>query len=234
VSAVIVMIVALYFTDLVAEIPSAALAGLVANAVVSVIDVRSFREFARVRRSEFFIALGCTAGVLILGPIGGLVLAMLATMVDMVRRIAGSPWVTLEPPEDDWEMERFAAVADPDTPPAELEEVSFVRLTGPLFFANADTLRERVERAAVDPVSWVLLDFESVTDVDPTASEALADSLAMLQERGQVLGIARASVPVAYLLDQYGITASIGNHLYPSNRAALAAFLAAQRGEPDG
>ena len=36
---------ALWFTDLVAEIPSAALAGLVANAVVSVIDVRSFRMF---------------------------------------------------------------------------------------------------------------------------------------------------------------------------------------------
>ena len=167
VSAVIVMVVALYLTDLVAEIPSAALAGLVANATVSIIDVRAFREFARVRRSEFLIALGCTAGVLVLGPIGGLVLAVVATMVDMVRRVAGSPWVTLEPPEGDWEMERFAAVAQPDTPPSDLDEVSFVRLTGPLFFANADTLRDRVERAAVEPVRWVVLDFESVTDVDP-------------------------------------------------------------------
>jgi MFS superfamily sulfate permease-like transporter len=233
VSAVIVMVVALYFTDLVAEIPSAALAGLVANAVVSVIDVRSFREFARVRRSEFLIALACTAGVLVLGPIGGLVLSVVATMVDMVRRVAGSPWVTLEPPEGDWEMERFAAVADPDTPPAELEEVSFVRLTGPLFFANADTLRDRVDRAAVGPVRWVLLDFESVTDVDPTASEALADSVTLLHERGQVLGIARASERVTELLELYGITATIGDdHLYPSNRAALAAFLAADRPEP--
>jgi MFS superfamily sulfate permease-like transporter len=155
---------------------------------------------------------------------------MLATMVDMVRRIAGSPWVTLEPPEGDWEMERFAAVARPDTPPSELEEVSFVRLAGPLFFANADTLRDRVERAAADPVRWVLLDFESVTDVDPTASEALADSVAMLHERGQVLGIARASEPVRQLLDLYGITVAIGeDRMYPSNRAALAAFL----GEPE-
>jgi sulfate permease, SulP family len=228
VSAVIVMVVAVYFTDLVAEIPSAALAGLVANATVSIIDVRAFREFARVRRSEFLIALACTAGVLVLGPIGGLVLAVVATMVDMVRRIAGSPWVTLEPPEGDWEMERFAAVAEPDTPPSQLEDVSFVRLTGPLFFANADTLRERVERAASGPVRWVVLDFESVTDVDPTASEALADAVAMLHERGQVLGIARASESVTDLLDRYGITASLGeDRLYPSNRAALSAFLAA-------
>jgi high affinity sulfate transporter 1 len=234
VSAVIVMVVALYFTDLVAEIPSAALAGLVANATVSIIDVRAFREFARVRRSEFLIALGCTAGVLVLGPIGGLVLAVLATMVDMVRRIAGSPWVTLEPPEGDWEMERFAAVARPDTPPSDLDEVSFVRLTGPLFFANADALRDRVERASADHVRWVVLDFESVTDVDPTASEALADAAAMVRERGHVFGITRASKPVTRLLDQYGITASIGEeHLYPTNRAALAAFLDAGAPGPD-
>jgi high affinity sulfate transporter 1 len=234
VSAVIVMVVALYFTDLVAEIPSAALAGLVANAVVSVIDVRAFREFARVRRSEFLIALGCTAGVLVLGPIGGLVLAVVATMVDMVRRVAASPWMTLEPPEGDWEMERCAAVTDPDTPPSDLEEVSFVRLTGPLFFANADTLRDRVERAAAEPVRWVLLDFESVTDIDPTASEALADSVTMLHERGKVLGIARASEAVTHLLDEYGITASIGtDHVYPTNRAALSAFLAANGSDVD-
>jgi MFS superfamily sulfate permease-like transporter len=235
VSAVIVMVVALYFTDLVAEIPSAALAWLVANAVVSVIDVRAFREFARVRRTEFLIALGCTASVLVLGPIGGLVLAVVATMVDMVRRIAGSPWVTLEPPEGDWEMERFAAVAEPDTPPSDLDEVSFVRLTGPLFFANADVLRDRVERAAAEPVRWVLLDFESVTDVDPTASEALADSVALLHDRGQVLGIARASDAVTRLLDQYGIRDSVGDdRFYPSNRAALSAFLASEPRAPDG
>jgi sulfate permease, SulP family len=235
VSAVIVMVVALYFTDLVAEIPSAALAGLVANAVVSVIDVRAFRQFARVRRSEFLIALGCTAGVLVLGPIGGLVLAVVATMVDMVRRVAGSPWVTLEPPEGDWEMERFAAVAHPDTPPSDLDEVSFVRLTGPLFFANADALRDRVEAAAAEPVRWIVLDFESVTDVDPTASEALADSVTMLHDRGQMLAVARASDAVTELLEDYGITASIGDdHLYATNRAALAAFLATERHASDG
>ncbi len=225
VSAGIIMVVVLYFTDLVAEIPSAALAGLVANAVVSVIDVSAFRTFARVRRSEFVIAIGCTAGVLILGPIGGLVLAMLATMVDMVRRIAGSPWVTLEPPEGDWEMERFAAVAEPDTPPSDLERVSFVRLTGPLFFANADTLRDRIETAAAGDVDWVLLDFESVTDIDPTASEALADSVSMLHDAGKVFGITRASVPVQDLLVLYGITATIGtDHIFASNRTALAAY----------
>lgn len=227
VSALVVMAVALWFTDLVAEIPSAALAGLVANAVVSVIDVRAFRTFARVRRSELYIALGCTAGVLVLGPIGGLVLAMAATMVDMVRRIAASPWVTLEPPAGDWEMERFAAVADPDASVSDLAEVRFVRLAGPLFFANADTLRDRIAAVAESDARWVLLDFESVTDIDPTASEALAEAISLLHEQGKVVGTTRASAPVLALLDLYGLSGAAGvDHLFVSNRQALAAFLA--------
>jgi MFS superfamily sulfate permease-like transporter len=230
VSVLIVGAIALWFTDVVAEIPTAALAGLVANAVLSVIDVAAFRTFARVRRSELLIAVGCTLGVLVLGPIGGLVLATLATMVDMVRRTAGSPWVTLEPPEGDWEMERFAAVADPDAVPDDLEGATFVRLTGPLFFANADTLRDRVAEAATGDVRWVLLDFESVTDVDPTASEALADAVSAAGDDGRVVGIARASDPVRRLLDLYGITGAVGaDHLYTTNREALAAYLADER-----
>lgn len=226
VSAGIVVAVALWFTGLVAEIPSAALAGLVANAVVSVIDVRAMRTFARVRRSELYIALGCTVAVLMLGPIGGLVLAVVATMVDLVRRIAGAPWATLEPPTEDWEMARFAAEVDHDAATADLEGISFVRLTGPLFFANADTLRARVTEELAGPARWVLLDFESVTDIDPTASDALRDVVEMVDDADGVIGISRASTPVRGLLDRYGLTDRIrAEHIYPSNREALAAYL---------
>jgi len=123
-------------------------------------------------------------------------------------------------------MQRFAAVADPDAPPSDLDGVSFVRLTGPLFFANADTLRDRVATAAEGQVGWVLLDFESVTDVDPTASEALAEAVALLQAHSKVIGIARASSPVRELLDTYGLTEDIGaEHLYATNREAMRAYL---------
>jgi hypothetical protein len=57
----------------------------------------------------------------------------------------------------------------------------------------------------------------------------------MLHDRGQMLAVARASDAVTELLEDYGITASIGaDHLYATNRAALAAFLATERHAPDG
>jgi SulP family sulfate permease len=154
------------------------------------------------------------------------VLAVVATMFDLVRRISAAPWVTLEPPTGDWEMERFAAVADPDATPSDLEGISFVRLAGPLFFANADTLRDRVDAAADGSVQWVVLDFESVTDVDPTASEALDDAISMLQDQDRVVALARVSAPVRALLDRYGLADRIGSErFYASNREALTAYL---------
>jgi MFS superfamily sulfate permease-like transporter len=76
-------------------------------------------------------------------------------------------------------------------------------------------------------VRWVLLDFESVTDIDPTASEALAEAISLLHERDKIVGIARASAPVRTLLDLYGLSPAAGvDYLFASNREALAAYLA--------
>ena len=123
--------------------------------------------------------------------------------------------------------ERFVASADPDAPVGDLTGATFVRLTGPLFFANADALRERVEAAAsAAEVEWVLLDFESVTDVDPTASEALADAIELVRADGKVIGICRATAAVRTVLATYGIAAQVGDaRFFASNRAAMAAFV---------
>ena len=228
VSAVVVVIVALYLTDLIAEIPTAALAGLVANAVISVIDVAAFRSFARMRRSELFIALGCTAGVLVLGPTGGIILALLATMVDLVRRLASSPAVTLQPPVTGSETGRFASAVTSDddgNPVAKPDGIEFLRLSGPLFFANADALRALAGAAAESDDRWVVLDFESVTDVDPTAYDALTDAIGVLDDAGKVAAITRAADRTRTLLDRYGFESVLPpERFFESNRAALIAF----------
>jgi MFS superfamily sulfate permease-like transporter len=180
------------------------------------------------RRAELFIAVGCAAGVLLLGPTRGIVLALLATIVDMVRRLAASPAVTLEAPTGGWETGRFASAVTSDddgNPVQQPDEIEFIRLSGPLFFANADTLRARAVAAAGSDDHWVVLDFESVTDVDPTAYEALTDVVGVLDEAGKTTAISRATASIRELLDRYGFAAVLPPERYfESNRAALAAF----------
>ena len=81
-----IALVLLFFTDLLAFLPNAALAGIVANAVLSLIEVHEFRELWRMRRSDFWIATVCLLSVLALGPLRAVLIAFLLSTIDVIRR----------------------------------------------------------------------------------------------------------------------------------------------------
>ena len=81
-----ITVVLLFFTKLLAFLPTAALAGVVANAVLSLIEVHEFRELWRMRRSEFWIAAVCLLSVLALGPLRAVMIAFLLSVIDVIRR----------------------------------------------------------------------------------------------------------------------------------------------------
>jgi SulP family sulfate permease len=223
VAAITVVLVVVWFTDAVAMLPSAALAGLVANAVVGTIEAGELRHLWRVRRSEFAIALGCLLGVLVLGPMAAIVLAVLASAIDMMRRAAAMPWMRLGQP-DEPSAGRFAADPDAEAPPGML----VLRPGGPLFFATADGLREVLEQAAREPgVEWVVVDLEQVTDLDPTAAEAFADGIDTIVGCGRVVAVTRAMAPLRAVLDRHRLTERIGvDHCFATTREAAMAFAA--------
>ena len=101
-----------------------------------------------------------------------------------------------------------------------------VRPGSSLFFANAELLGSVLARAAVEPgVRWVVLSFERVADVDPTAAEALLEGAHEIRAAGRVLAVTRAGAPVVRLLDRYGLFEVIDRaDVYASNRAAEAAY----------
>jgi sulfate permease, SulP family len=220
VAGVVAALVAVFATGLLAAIPTAALAGLVANAVITLLDLPTFRHLARVRRSEFVIAVGCAVAVLLLGPLPGLVVAVLATAVDVVRRAAAMPWVelTVGPVAPDG---RYAT--GPDAPEAGLR---LLRPEGPLFFANADVVRATLRGASTDPhLRWLVIDLEAVGDIDPTAAEALVDGIAAAHAAGIVVAFSRARGPIADLLRRYGLIDAVGpERVFATNRAAAAVY----------
>jgi sulfate permease, SulP family len=221
VAAVLAAVVALFFTGLIAAIPTAALGGLIANAVVGIIDVPTFRHLARVRRSEFAIAAGCAIAVLLLGPLPGLVVAVLATSIDVVRRAAAMPWATLSVAPDGPEG-RYAAGGDHPSP----DGLRILRPEGPLFFANADDVRAILTATANDPaIRWLVIDLEAVSDIDPTAASALEDGIAAAHGAGVVVALSRVRQPVARLLTTYELTEAVGpDRVFATNRAASTAY----------
>ncbi len=224
VAAVVVALVLLFFTDLLALLPKAALAGVVANAVLKLIEVAELRELYHLRRTEFAIAVICLLSVLVLGTLPGLVIAFLLTTIEVVRR-AAQPRSSILTQRTDGQGYGPEAVGEhPFTAPG----IIVYRFGGPLFFANANVLQEEVrETVETHPgeIKWFILDAEAINDIDTTGAEALAQVIEVMHEQGIRVAISRAYAPLPQLLARYGLLATIGEeNLYETNRAAVAAF----------
>jgi SulP family sulfate permease len=211
VAAAAIALVVIFFTDELAALPTAALAGIVASAVLKLVEVGEFREFWHMRRS--WVAAVCAISVLALGPLQAVVIAFLLATIDLLRRAARpGTWVLRETADGSHFLPEEAGSA-PDT-----SGLIVYRFGAPLYFANASLFEEEVEgliTQATTPVKWL----------DTSGAEVLHQVLSRLAERGVTVAISRANAALAALLAQYHLLDLIGdNRLYPTNRHAIAAF----------
>ena len=147
------------------------------------VDVGEFVRFARFRRSEFLLAAGTTAAVLVVGVLAGVLVAIGLSVLDLLRRVAR--------PHDAIEgyVPGLAGMHDVDDyPTAEpVAGLLVYRYDSPLFFANAEDFRRRA-LAAVEqtsgPVEWFVLNTEAIVEVDITAMDVLEDLRRELTDRG--------------------------------------------------
>jgi sulfate permease, SulP family len=226
VGAIVVALVLLFFTDQLALLPNAALAGIVANAVLGLIEVDELKTLYRVRRSEFWVAIACLLSVLVLGPLKAVAIAFLLSMIDLLGRASKPPTAVLAGAPG---KGRFVAAARyPDASPT--PGLLIYRFSAPLIFANAEFFKTQIAdlvATAEPPVQWFVLDAEAITDVDVTGAEALEQAIASL-EQGQISFVmTRVSQPIHQLLKTYDLLPHpiFPDHLYDTNRQATEAFL---------
>ena len=233
VSAAIVALVLLFFTKQLALLPTAVLAGIVANAVLKLIDVGEFREIYRMRPSEFTIALVCTLGLLVLGTLPGLAIAFLLTTIEVVRRAAKPQTAILQDRADERSYDAHQVGAVHFSAPG----VVIYRFGGALFFANANLFRDDVDailEAAGGALAYFVLDAEAINDIDTTGAEALEQLVERGKEHGFQLAISRAYEPLPELLRRYGLMEHIGEeNLFLSNREAIQVLTATDTAEPE-
>lgn len=91
--------------------------------------------------------------------------------------------------------------------------VVVLRPQGALFFANADTIRDRVQSLATGDIRAVVLDGETIPAVDVTAAGMLADLASDLHARGVELYLAHDVGTVRDILRRAGVTLP---HVYPT------------------
>ena len=218
-----ITVVMLFFTDMLAYLPNAALAGIVANAVLSLINVQELRELWQMRRSDFWIAAVCLVSVLALGPLRAVAIAFLLSLIDVIRRVSQPDTsVLLEAPDGSY-FTPAGAAGD-----ANSSGLVIYRFGAPLYFANATLFLDEVEHiltGASTPVRWFVLDAEAIIDVDTTGAEVLRQAITLLVQRDIVFAVSRADKAFLSWLERYELMELIDpNRFYPTNRHAATAF----------
>ena len=218
-----VAIVMLFFAGVLAYLPKAALAGIVANAVLSLIEVHDLGELWHMRRSEFWIAAVCLVSVLALGPLRAVLIAFLMSIIDVIRRASHPDTSALQE----------APAGSPFIPvgagqASGLPGLVIYRFGAPLYFANAAQLVDEVEQLvnqAPTPVRWFVLDAEAMVDVDTTGAQALRQVITLLAKQDVTLAVSRAGRSFRSWMEKYELMGLIDQgRFYPTNRHAAAAF----------
>ncbi|HET7719116.1 MAG TPA: SulP family inorganic anion transporter, partial [Acidimicrobiales bacterium] len=224
VAAAAVVLVLAFGTELLETIPLAALAGLVVFAAVMLVDLPDIRRIIGFRRNEAVLMAIAAAGVVVLGPLVGIGVAVAISVAELFARIARAHDAVLGT------VPGLAGLHDVDDyPEAEtLPGLVVYRYDAPLCFANAEDFRRRVLRAIDDetePVEWVVLNMEANVEVDLTALDMVEDLRATLADRGITLAMARVKQDLATYLARTGVAQRVGPELiFPTLPTAVEGF----------
>jgi SulP family sulfate permease len=227
---VLVILTLLFLTPLFAPLPKSALAGVIIVVAFGLLEPIAFRALARVDRRELGLALVTAAIVVAVGMIAGVLVTVVLSLFLAAIRAAQPRRIFLVrvPGTDSFRGE--ASVADGSTLPG----LVIYRFDGPLFFANAQLLADDIvattaDGAAPEPVHWVVIDAETIGDVDSTGAGTLADLADALRGRGITLALARVKSAVAEYLTRAGVMDKVGaDHVFLEVDDAVAAFEASR------
>jgi len=218
-----IVLILLFVPGLLRDLPQPTLAAVVIAASLSLADLPATLRLHRVRRTEFLLSMAALLGVVLLGVLPGIALAVALSIGNVFRR-AWWPYQTV--------LGRVPALPGyhdiHSYPEAErLPGCIIFRFDAPLFFANARTFREQIRALAASepPPRWIVIASEPITDVDTTAADMLRDLDEAMNARGISLVFAEMKDPVRRKIERYALTETIDpEHFFPTLKAAIKAF----------
>jgi sulfate permease, SulP family len=190
-------------------LPQAALGAVVLVAAVRMIDPAALSRLWRVRQSDFVMAVATFAGVLVVGVLPGIGVGVAVSLLEVLRRALLPPTAVLGRVAGHQTWRATDDTGDVHPMPGLL----VYRFDAPLFFANADVLRNEVLRLvdrADPPVRTVVLDAEGMVDMDVSGAETLAALLDDLEARGTELVLARVRHSLRVTLQRLGVEERLG------------------------
>jgi high affinity sulfate transporter 1 len=208
-ASLMVMVTLLFLTGWFYHLPEAVLGAIVVHAVWHLLDFRELRRFRRIRRIEYREALAAIVGVIAFGILNGLLLAVILTLVALMRYLSESHVAVLGRLQGTREYVDVARHPEAEQFPG----ILMLRIERMLFFANADGIRQIIRNLvaqATPPPKVLILNCELIPVLDVTAIDVLQQMLASATERHIRLVLAGVRDPVRDRLVKASLLSAIG------------------------
>ena len=219
----------LLLAPLIGLMPNAVLAAVVIVYSVTLIKPAEFREIARVRAIEFRWALIAFGGVVLLGTLRGILVAVIISLLALAYQ-AYRPRVYVLGRKRGTGVFRPLSTDHPDdeTWPGLL----LLRPEGRIFFANAEGVFDRIwQEVERSPPSVVAIDGSAVFDIEYTALKMLAEVEERLRLRGVALWLVGLNRDVLAVVQRTRLGETLGRErMFLNRQAAVEKYLSAGSG----
>jgi high affinity sulfate transporter 1 len=208
VAAAATLVTMLLLAPLIGLMPEATLAAVVIVYSIGLIKPAEFRTILEVRRTEFVWAVVAVAGVVLLGTLQGILVAIVVSLVALANQMADPPvYVLGRKPGTNVFRPRSPEHPEDETFPGLL----LLRPEGRLFFANAERVGEKIRPLIAEAKPKVVaLDLEGVFDLEYTALRVLTEAEKNEREKGVLLWLVGLAPGVLAMVQRSPLGAALG------------------------
>jgi SulP family sulfate permease len=227
-----VLLTLLFLAGIFEKLPAATLGAVVIDAMVGLVTFTEMQRYHRVNRSDFVFFVAAGAGILFFGIIAGIVIGVVLSLLLLIARSSQASVRRLGRDPGSGVYHDLANEPGLETTPG----ILVVRIDGPLFFADADRFRTRVNELVAEDgaVAGVVVDAESVFLTDTDGADIVIQIAGELRARGIALALARVHPSTLELWRRAGVTEAIGaDGSFETVSDAVDALAGASAGSPD-
>ena len=222
-TAAVVALVLLFFTHPLQYLPRCVLGAIVFMVGIRLVKLHGLGALRRESPGEFFLAVTTAGVVVVVGVEQGIVLAMVLSLLRIVRHTYHPHTAVLTKGEGGlWKLN--PVVAGAITEPG----VVVYRFGAPLFYANAGRFADEIQLLvgpAPTPVRWIIVDAGAIVQVDYTAARVVRELHDDLAKLGVQLVFAHVQSDLKPDLDRHHLTEVIGgDRIFDTLRSALATY----------
>ena len=225
ISVAAIVVVISFLMPLLAYVPKAALAVIVLSAAWAMTDIPYLRSLFRMSIAEFAVAIAALVGVITLGAVNGIMLAVVLALLRFVR-LTSRPEVEMLG-EIPGTRGYHAVKRNPEAKTA--PGLLIYRFSAPIVFFNAPYFRKTLLdacAAAPKPLNWIVVDAIPVSQIDVTGWQTVSELMDELDDQGVRLVVAGRRTQIRDYAERANVSRErLEGRLFPTVGTAVRQYL---------